>query len=336
MRAYGSDRVAAGEEEGTYLLSARFPKGWTARVPKALNRREFPGTAVLWDEVLFEVIAVEPLANGIRYTLAPWHDQHTVRASERYDDETEARRLTDRRAAHARERQRRTANLLGVFTGHLPAIVQEHLASELGIVPARLTFLSILGELVVLTAILLALVHAFMDIRPWTGLALVAVAFGAEVLTRFFFVMTQARPIGSPYGMLLYTIWYAIAGGVSPFAVAKGHDVRFELPPSEEVAARDALHMREPLITLLTPAEQARAAERFGYDFRRTARTVAVLILTFAILGVITSVRAHAISSLIVAGALAIEQIVRLATLRHHPAGSILAFVARPFVRRYI
>jgi hypothetical protein len=336
MRAYGSDRVAAGEEEGTYLISARLPKRWTARVPKALNRREFPGTAVLWDEELFEVIAVEPLAHGIRYTLAPWHDQHAVRASERYDDETEARRLAEWRAAHARERRRRAANLLGIFTGHLPAVVQEHLASEVGINPNRLTLLSCVPEWIALIFAVLAIVQAVMDNSAIPTLAIAGLLVGADAMFRILFVMTQARPIGSPAGMLLYGIWYAIAGGVSPFTVAKGHGVRFALPPSEEVAARDALHMREPLITLLTPAEQARAAERFGYDFRRTARTVAVLILTFAILGVITSIRSHAISALIVAGALAIEQIIRLATLRHHPAGSILAFLARPFVRRYI
>ena len=346
MRAYGSDRVAAGAEKGTFLLSSRLPKGWTARKPKKLNRIEFPGTAVLWDDVLFEVIGIEALPNGVRYTLAPWDDGHAVRASERYDDATEQRRVAEWRAAHARERHRLTANLLGFLTGHLPAAVQEHLASEVGIVPNRLTILSCLPELVALAFAATTIVQAIMDNRPIPWLAGVAVLFGGDALLRLMFVMTQGRPIGSPAGLLLYGVWFAIAGrrggAPSPLTHPKGNDVRF-LPPPDDVAALDAFHMREPLITLLTPAEQERAAERFGYDFRRSARTVAALILTFAILGVITSIRTlawglsiSAASSLLVAGFLAVEQIVRLATLRHHPAGSILAPLARPFVRRYI
>ena len=339
MRAYGSDRLGAGAEEGTWVLSSRLPKGWTARVPKELNRREFPGTAVLWEELLFEVMAVEHLPHGVRYTLAPWSDSHAVRLSERYDEESEQRRVADWRASHARERHRRTANLLAPLTGHLPALVQEHLASEVGIVPNRLTLISCIPELVAFTFALLAGVQAYMDNRPIPPLVWVGAVIGADALVRLFFLATQARPIGSAAGMLIYGIWYAVAGrrsgAPSPVASPKGTDVRF-LPPPEEVAARDAFHVREPLITLLTPAEQERAAERFGYDFRRSARTVAVLILVFAILGVITSIRGHAISSLLVAGTLALEQIVRLAALRHQPAGSILAPLARPFVRRFV
>jgi len=344
MRAYGSDRLAEGAE-GMLLLSCRLPKGWTARAPKALHRAEFPGTAVLWDDVLFEVMAVEALPNGVRYTLAPWPDMHAVRVSERYDDATEERRVAEWRAAHARERHRRTANLFGLLTGHLPAIVQEHLASEVGIVPNRLTLLSCLPELVALGFAATTIVQAVMDNRPIPWLAVAGVLFGIDALVRLFFVMTQNRPIGSPAGLFVYGIWFALfgrqRGAVSPFAVEKGRDVRF-LPPPEDVAAHDAFHMREPLITLLTPAEQERAAERFGYDFRRSARTVAAMILAFAILGVITSIctltwgmSVSALSSLLVAATLAVEQIVRLAALRREPAGSILAPLARPFVRRY-
>ncbi len=344
MRAHGSDRLAEGADE-TFLLSCRLPKGWTARVPKTLIRTEFPGTAVLWDDIAYEVVAVEPLPNGVRYTLAPWPDMHTIRLSERYDDATEERRVVEWRAAHARERHRLAANLLAPLTGHLPAIVQEHLASEVGIVPNRLTLLSCLAEIVALAFAMMTIAQAVMDNRSTPWLAIAGVLFGMDALVRLWFVMSQGRPIGSPAGLLVYGIWFALfdrqRGAPSPLRHAKGHGVRF-LPPPEDVAARDAFHVREPLITLLTPAEQERAAERFGYDFRRSAPTVAGLILAFAVLGVITSIRTlawgvsiSALSSLLVAAALAVEQVVRLAALRREPAGSILAPLACPFVRRY-
>ena len=43
-----------------------------------------------------------------------------------------------------RTRGRTAANLLGILTGHLPAPVQERMGSELGILPTRLTALSLL------------------------------------------------------------------------------------------------------------------------------------------------------------------------------------------------
>jgi len=103
-----------------------------------------------------------------------------------------------------------------------------------------------------------------------------------------------------------------------------------------ERAATDALLMREALVTLLSPADQARVAARFGYDYRNQSSIIATIILIFAVLGIVTSVRSGAAVSLVIAALLAAEQIYRLAVLRSRPAGSILGVVARPFVRKLL
>ena len=101
-------------------------------------------------------------------------------------------------------------------------------------------------------------------------------------------------------------------------------------PPTEDVAIRDALTLKEPLLTLLPPADQKRLAERVGFDYRRTAFAVAWVILVFAALGAFTSSTAPA---MLIAAAVAVEQVVRLMRLRREPVGSIFGILVRPFVR---
>jgi hypothetical protein len=104
----------------------------------------------------------------------------------------------------------------------------------------------------------------------------------------------------------------------------------------EDVALRDAFTMREPLVTLLSPEEQAQAKERFGYDYRKHSRNIALIILTFSIAGVVSSISTHAILAGLVASLLAGEQVVRLFAFRRGPAPSILGWLARPFVRKLL
>src|SRR5437773_2473152 len=143
MKAYGTDRVRRGSGEQRIVVCRR-SKGWTPRVPKSLTRAEYPGTAVMWEEHYFEVVTVEDSDEGVRYVLEPWRDNHVMRTFERYDDTTEALREAAHRAAVARDKGRRVANFGGIFIGHLPAVVQEKLGSELGILPTKLTAFSLI------------------------------------------------------------------------------------------------------------------------------------------------------------------------------------------------
>ena len=335
MQSYGSDRLRHDGER--WVLSSRSDKGWTARKEKTLTTAEFPGTAVLCDDAYFEVVRAEPLSGGVRYVLEPWREQHAIRVSERYDAASEEQRAAARRDVVRRERNRKTANALALLAGYLPAVVQQHLASEIGIVATRMTIASIVFSYVIAAALVLLSVSRVMtnEALPF-ALLIVAGFIAAENTIRWMICWTQSRPIGSIPGSIVYAIYYAVTRrGLSPFAVEKGNAVPITSTP-DEVAKRDALTMREALVTLLTPGEQDGVARRYGYDYRRESRTVAAIILAVAVVGIVSSYRSGAMLALIVAVILAVEQIVRFASFPKGPAASMLRFVVRPFVRRLL
>jgi len=336
MQAYGSDRIRRDGERMT--LSCRVSKGWTARVEKTYTSAEFPGTAVLWEGRYFEVVVAEVVAaGGVRYVLEPWLDHHAMRVTDRYDAESEAQRAEELRKQQQREKHRKSANALALLTGHLPAVVQEELGREVGILPPRLTLVSIFGVYAVIAAIVLFIVRCILAQQPIPFLPLViAIYLGIENSVRFFINWTQSRPIGSPLGWIAYLLFYGSRRrGPSPFAVEKGWSTPIPTAPAE-VAARDAFAVREPLVTLLTPADQRRIAERFGYDYRRHSKIVATFILVFSVLGVITAFRTQAPVTTVVAAIVAAEQVIRLVALRRGPAGSVLRFLAWPFMRKLL
>jgi hypothetical protein len=336
MQAFGSDRVRRDGEQVTLL--SRLDKGWTARVEKTYTSAEFPGTAVLWEEQYFEVVLAESMPQGgVRYLLEPWREHHAMRFTDRYDAQTEAERIEESRLQLQRQKARFSANVLALLTGHLPAIVQNQLGNELGILPVRLTFISVLGELAVIGGLVLLAVSFIMRREP-IPLPIIAIAifFGIENTVRFFINWTQSRPIGSTLGFLFYLIFHLITGrGPSPFAYEKGWAVTITDAPAE-VATRDAYATREAFVTLLTPADQARVAERYGYDYRHDSSKVAAMILIVAMVGMVSSYVRGALISLIVAALLATEQILRLITFRRGPAASVLRFLVRPFMRKLL
>jgi hypothetical protein len=337
MQAFGSDRVREGEDEQV-ILACRLSKGWTPRVSKTLTSAEFPGTAVLWEERYFEVVRADDQAQGgVRYVLEPWRDSNAMRVTDRYDAETESQRIEEHRLLLQREKGRKSANAMGVFTGHLPAIVQHQLAMELGILPPRLTFLSILSTYVLIVAIVLVCVSDMMRHEAIPApLFIIAVYLGIENTARVLIYWTQNRPIGSTIGWLAYLLYWGITRrGPSPFDTQKGYAVKVTQAPAE-VARRDSFAVREAFVTLLSPEDQARVAQRFGYDYRRDSGAMAAMILIVAIIGMVSSyVRGNPIA-FVAAGLLGAEQIMRLIAFRRGPAASVLRFVVRPFVRKLL
>ena len=348
MQPHGSDRLRTGDD-GRHVITSRYPKGWEARKPRTLTSREHPGTAILWDDEWFEVVAAEHLPGGaMRYVLDRWPEQFAMRISDRYDGDSEQLRETEHRAKLLREKGRKTANVLGMFTGQLPASVQEQLASELGLLAPKLTLISLLPQFAYIAAVAYAFAGGLIDRVNGPSIAAVAVAvfFVIENLIRFNIAYFHNRPIGSAIGMIVYLVAYAFgvrkAGGVSPFAQPRGTAI-FKTEAPEDVALRDALTTRGPLMTLLPAAEQRMLRDRYGYDYRESATTVAAIILTFSLAGAVSSFLTlsrgpsiSALASLLVAGGLSIEQLVRLSAFRSGPAGSVLGFIARPFVGRLL
>lgn len=339
MQAYGSDRVRADGER--MVLWSRIPKAWTPRAAKTLTSAEFPGMAVLWEERYFEVVSADASPQGgVRYVLEPWREMHAMRTIDQYGDAREAARVSDYRAQLARETKRKSANAMAVLAGHLPAGVQEEIGRELGIIAARLTIISAPGVYAIVIALVLWIVSGILAKTPLPlPVYLIAGYLFVETSLRFGIAWLIGRPAGSAIGVISYLAYYYTAANrtraVSPFAREKGTIVTIGETPAGR-AATDALLMREALVTLLAPADQARVAARFGYDYRHQSSLIAILILFFAAIGVATSLHRGAVLSLIAASVIAAEQIYRLTILRSRPAGSMLGIAARPFVRKLL
>jgi hypothetical protein len=343
MRPYGSDRLRVAG--GKVILHSRVAKNWTPRREKTLTSAEFPGTAVYWDEQYYEVLAADLLpAGGVRYVLAEWRDDHAIRQFQAYDEASEGALAEDYERAARQRKHSLAARFAAMFLGHLPAHVQMHLANELGLFPHRLTLWSIVPVVVVTGVFVYIHVDTFMRSVPSPipdGLLLLSAFMLAESVFRFFVAMSQLRAMGSILGMLVYLcIWLVHPNRqrlVSPFASAKGEGV-MTLQPPPDVEQRDLLEMRGPLLTLLTPAEQALLAERYGFDYRKHAYGITWAILVCAALGVATMVpkasqSLSALVSLVCASLVVLEQVLRLLALKRGPAGSVFGALVRPFAR---
>jgi hypothetical protein len=339
MRPHGTDRLRPPEGD-RLTLASRIDKGWVARVGKTLTSAEFPGTAVLWEEQYFEVVEARPLPQGgVEYVLEPWRDNNVMRVVQQYDEPAEAGRVAEHRARLARERNRKTANLAALFTGHLPAVVQNRMAENLGLLPYRVTFVSVVGMYALVVGCVLWMLSDVMRRDEPPVVLLFATAYlGIETTARFFIVWTQNRPIGSAVGLFAYIVWWLLTGkrGTSPFAIEKGFDVVITEAP-DDVKTRDLLMMREPFLSLLPAELQERIAKRFpAYDYRRYSTGIAIAILVAAVIGIVSSLHRDAFVAFLAAVALTLEQVVRLMVLWRRPAGSVLGLLVRPFVRKLL
>ena len=340
MQAHGADRLRTGKG-GELVLFCPRDKGWTPRAPKTLTSAEYPGTAILWDEKYFEVVSATPSGTGIRYVLKPWRENHAIRITDMYDEASEAARVQAHQDDLRRHTQRGAANYLGIFTGNLPAPVQEKLASELGLLAPRLTIYSLLIPMTVIGFIVVAFAGSKIEHRPLhPGWLFLAGYLGFETMIRFTIAWMQNRPIGSAAGFLAYSLWYLVspnkAAHVPPIAKRRTPKLVRELP--HEQLAIEAVYVREPFLTLLSAQEQATLAERYGYDYRQMSSKVAIVILIGSMAGIVSSwMKLPAFSafiSLLVATGLAFEQILRLMAFGRGPAGSVLGVLVRPVVRK--
>ena len=334
MLTHGSDRARQAGDK--VILHSAIAKGWTPRVAKTLTSAEHPGTAVLWEEQYYEVVEATPLqSGGVRYVLALWREDHTIRTFESYDADSEALRIADYERVARQRRAGWLTRLSGIFLGFLPAPVQMHLENELGVRATRMTLLSCVLPMVAAGFCIYLTVDARMrgTASPVPALLFLVIALLAfESAIRFFVVMSQGRPMGSLLGAIVYGIYYALSKKRDQLPSAsggRGYSVAFT-PPPEDVAARDALTLKEPLLTLLPSAEQRQLAERIGYDYRRSASGVAWVILVFAAIGAYTSTT---VLAMLIAGGVAVEQALRLVKLRTQPVGSVFGLLVRPFVR---
>lgn len=351
MRAFGSDRLRL-REDGVAILSCRMPKqGWQARIEKSLTSPLHPGTAVLCEDEYWEVTGIEVLQVGVRYTLEKWPENSAAAMPlvDRYDEEREAEREADRKRVKAGERGRIAANLLAVLTGHLPSAVQTKLAEEINVRPVRLTMISTVPQFAAAIALGLQLAGNMMpqyehkSVPAWVGWLVVYLFIDA--LVRFFYAMTMSKPTGSVFGLIGYSIFYALSPNksrlIGPFSEERGSSVKTTQLTTQMKAESDVTAL-EPLLSLLDEGDQRRLAEKYGINYQHTAKTTATTIVIFAFLGMLTAIPSirqlhlSGLVALLVAGFLLVEQLIRISQFERGPASSVLRFIVRPFVARYL
>lgn len=342
--AFGTDRLVVAED-GVFVLSCHHPKpGWVARREAELVRKEFPGTCVRWGDEYFEVVAVDSLPVGVRYTLTAWSDSHVMRTVLDYDEPSESMRERERLAERSRQTKAAGFSLFAILTGLLPGDTQLALEKELGVSAYRATFISLVIPFFTGAASLIFFLASAMGGNP-LGLPiwvyLIGIYFWVESLVRIGVALGQSAPIGSFPVVLGWEIIAALRGK-RPWR-APEPKLKWEL--DQTTLDRDSFTQREPFLALLSPDEQHRLAERYDFDWSSRGRKSAWVLLVFALFaGLVAAAdlvegRAGAgdVMTLVIMGYLLWEQVVRLQRIRSGvPAGSVLGALVRPWARKLV
>jgi hypothetical protein len=344
LPTYGKDRGRILGER--LVLYSPIVKGWVARKARttAHSHADHPGTAVQWDEKIYEVVEAVPSGEGVRYVLTLWREEDAIRTLEQYDEASEAERIADHERARRQRKASIATRIAGPLAGFLPEPVQRHLQHELGVSPVRMTLLSCAVVLLLAGISIYDAVSATMERRPpfVPGvLSTLAIVLLAEAGVRFFVTMSQGRGMGSFIGLVGYSLFWVIIRRrlplPHPFHV-KGESATFTIPSSPERDLEDTLILRGPLLTLLPVQDQRRLQAKFGFDYRKHASGLTWGLLIGAALGLATSYEelgtsASATFSFLLAGAVALEQVLRLLRLPKGPASSVFGYAVRPFMR---
>lgn len=207
-----TDRLEAGPAGRVVLLSAT-TKGWRARKPATRNSAEIPGTAVRWEEGLFEVVEAVPTPGGeVRYELAAWDERHSARHVQTYDEANEKHRVDGERRDRRRGDHFALVAVLSPLLGHLPSELQQSIENETAFSASRLTLVSAIPLAIFgffcLLSVLAGVVGAGSFLPSW--LALVGLYLLFESTARISIAVAQGRPIGSFAGEVVAAIVRAI------------------------------------------------------------------------------------------------------------------------------
>lgn len=346
LRAFGADRLEAGEGGQIWLVCSA-PKSWLPRQEKTLTKAEYPGTAIDWQGGLFEVLRAEPLADGgMRYRLAPWEEGHAIRRMERYDVDSEAARGTESDDRRDRVRRRRLSILLAPLAGLLPGAVQKDMESEFGAPALAMTIssalpLAVVGFLGLFRNLIGGLGGGSGLFPGWLAppFPLALYLFGESAL-RLGSAVAMGEPMGSLPVVIAHAAWKE-ARAAKPRPEPEGSRTEEPLADSER-SLRDRYSMLEPLLALLSPAEQRLLERRFGFEPIRWGKvTMAVLSLVGGANALVALMNFGAatgrgidVAWLLVGGLLCVEQLRRRRQLAmSEPAGSILGILVRPLAR---
>ncbi|MET0619797.1 MAG: hypothetical protein ABW056_05935 [Thermoanaerobaculia bacterium] len=219
-RALGEDSIEEASER-EILLVCPTPKGWGGRTARTAVRAAHPGTAVGWEDRVYEVLAAEPRSDGtMRYRLAPWEESQAIRRFERYDAEAERARSAARDDLAAGIRKRRRSIALAPLAGLLPGSVQTRMERDFGAPALAMTISSALPLFVVgflgLFRNLLEVAGGQLGWPAWVAPpAPIALYLFVESALRLASAIAGGEPMGSLPFVLAYTAWKE-ARGESP------------------------------------------------------------------------------------------------------------------------
>lgn len=200
-------------EGGALTLVCPEAKEWTPRKAATRTSPSHPGTAVVWEGALWEVLSAETRDGAVRYLLAPWDECHVVRVRRPYDAPAEEARARESQRLADAARLRLLILAAAPLTGLLPGSVQRRWESELGVPAARLTIVSSAIPFAVgTTSVVLLLAGAFGGGIP--SFVVVPLSFFMpESMLRFGLAMSRGTPVGSVLGYLFWYVWRGIAPG---------------------------------------------------------------------------------------------------------------------------
>jgi len=216
-RALGEDRIEDASES-EILLVCPISKGWGGRTARTAVRAAHPGTAVGWEDRIYEVLAAEPRSDGtMRYRLAPWEEAQAIRSFERYDAEAERTRSVAREDLAAGIRKRRWSIVLAPFAGLLPGSVQKGMERDFGAPALAMTISSALPLFVVgflgLFRNLLEVAGGRLGWPAWVAPpATIAVYLFVESALRLASAIAGGEPMGSLPFVIAYTAWKEARG----------------------------------------------------------------------------------------------------------------------------
>jgi hypothetical protein len=191
-----------GAGDGIVVLSTDFDLGWRSRSDGG------PGSAVVFEDSSYEVVAREPLRRGARWTLEPWAGEDVMRVVLPLDKATVK---TDAEAARMATRSaglRPTLLLLSPLLGFAASSWQRRWRDEWGFPATLATWLSAILEMVLGAACVMELIASAgggMSVFTWIPrpLVYIGLVLFVEGLVRLAQVASDSEPVGTLLGLVV-------------------------------------------------------------------------------------------------------------------------------------
>jgi hypothetical protein len=245
----GLTRYPPGSPDAPALrIDAPWEKPWQARLPGGATAAPFPGTAILFEGVLYEVVRAEALGGRFVYGLRPWEEASPPRQVVAYTVESCEQAAREREERLRRLRQGHALAWLSPLVGLLPAADQRRIERDYGVSATRATLISSLvflgPSLAAFVLGLATLMSSRLELRhaaiPWDTL----LPLSTYLLVESFARLGAAGYAGEPLGALLLALPVLAVRAVAE-AIAASRKGR-PRPP-----ARDLLEQARDEVTAL-------------------------------------------------------------------------------------